>query len=153
MNRFLKRLILSISVALLLLHPENTAAQNLLPSGVGDYSSFAVDIEMGKGYVSGICAMVSDDRIIKATLFNEFGITAMEFEYDTVRKKVKLGYVIKMMNKWYIKRTLKKDLAQLMDRLEHGHTEYVNERRNIKYKFVPVKDSEQNSDADYETEE
>jgi hypothetical protein len=73
-------------------------------------------------------------------LFNEFGITAIEFSYNPERDKVKLKHVIKMMDKWYIRRVLRKDIAQLMSLLYNGKTEYQNTRRNISYQFIPIID-------------
>jgi hypothetical protein len=43
-----------------------------------------------------------------------------------------------MMDKWYIRRVLRKDLSLLMNCLQKGETQYYNERQHITYKFTPV---------------
>jgi hypothetical protein len=43
-----------------------------------------------------------------------------------------------MMDKWYIKRVLRKDLVLLMSSLQKGESEYFNERRKITYQFIPI---------------
>ena len=44
------------------------------------------------------------------------------------------------MDKWYIRRVIRKDIAQLMIRLQNGVTQYQNERHHIQYQFLPIKD-------------
>jgi hypothetical protein len=132
--------LLSISLGLLLAEPSQ--AQNLLPSEEGDRCRYEVTIQMDKGYFSGVCAMLNEGKIIQGSIFNEFGITAIDFSYDTAKKKVRLHTVFKMMNKWYIRRVLRKDLAYLMDGLKTGETQYVNKRHHITYRLVPANTSE-----------
>ena len=43
-----------------------------------------------------------------------------------------------MMDKWYIKRVLRKDLVLLMSSLQKGESEYYNECRKITYQFIPI---------------
>lgn len=152
MNQFLKRHILLISILLIFGFGNHATAQSLLPESDGEVNSFYSYIEIPKGYISGICAMMLENRSIKATIYNEFGITAMEFTYNMEKQKVKLGYIIKMLDKWYIKRTLKKDLAHLIDCLDRGNTEYVNKKRKITYRFIPMEDNELTFDIGYDTE-
>lgn len=152
MNKLLKRHILLISILLLYGIDNHATAQRLLPASEGEVVSFSSFIEMPRGYVSGICAMMLENRSIKATMYNEFGITAMEFVYSMEKKKVKLEYVIKLLDKWYIKRTLRKDLACLINCLDLGNTEYVNKKRKITYRFIPMEDNELTSDIGYDTE-
>lgn len=130
--------LLSISLGLLLAVSLPLHAQNLLPSEEGDRCRYEVTIQMDKGYFSGVCAMLNEGRVIQGSIFNEFGITAIDFSYDTVKKKVRLHTVFKMMNKWYIRRVLRKDLACLIDGLKIGETQYVNKRHHITYRLVPV---------------
>lgn len=134
--------LLSISLGLLLAVSLPLHAQNLLPSEEGDRSRYEVTIQMDKGYFSGVCAMLNEGRVIQGSIFNEFGITAIDFSYDTVKKKVRLHTVFKMMNKWYIRRVLRKDLACLIDGLKIGETQYVNKRHHITYRLVPVNSGE-----------
>jgi hypothetical protein len=45
-----------------------------------------------------------------------------------------------MMDKWYIRRVLRKDIAQVMTGLQNGKSDYQNERRKITYQFTPITD-------------
>ena len=115
-------------------------AQVMFPSYEGERVRYSTYIEMSRGYISGVCILVNVEGIIKGSIFNEFGITALDFSYDHRRQKTHLNSVIAMMDKWYIRRVLKKDLTQLMLRLQQGEYCYRNERQNITYQFTPTAD-------------
>lgn len=70
-------------------------------------------IRTPKGYLSGICAMKNSCGVTDGSVMNEFGITAFSFRYDGKKQKVTLSDVIPFLNKWYIKRVIKGDLAYL----------------------------------------
>ena len=91
-----------------------------------------------QGYVSGICILHRDGNTVHGSLFNEFGITALDFTYRLEKKKVKLHTVMPMMNKWYIRKVLKKDLRQLMTGLQNGETTWKDERYHIEYQLTPL---------------
>lgn len=104
----------------------------------GESRRYTAYIEMEKGYVSGICILHREGDEVHGSLFNEFGITALDFTYHLEKKKVKLHTVMKMMNKWYIRKVLKKDLRQLMAGLQDGQTTWKNERYHIEYQLTPL---------------
>ena len=56
-------------------------------------------ISMPRGYVSGMLVLLSEEECVKGSLFNEFGITALDFTYDRKKNKVKLHSVVKMMDR------------------------------------------------------
>ena len=116
-----------------------TQAQSTFPTEDGERVKYHAYIETPRAYISGICILLKEGDLIKGSLFNEFGITALDFTYDPKRQKVKLHSVIKMMDKWYIRRVIRKDLAQLMIRLQEGETQYRNERRHMNYLFTPLR--------------
>ena len=116
------------------------SAQLSFPTNEGERKRYSAYIEMSRGYISGVCILVNEKSIIKGSLFNEFGITALDFSYDPCRKKIHLYSVIAMMDKWYIRRVLKKDLVKLMSCLQHGKYGYRNERQQITYQFTPIAD-------------
>ncbi len=124
----MRRLVLICLLSVSLLSPAQTSTR------------YAAYIEMPRGYVSGVCVLLNDGEVVKGSLFNEFGVTALDFTYDLQRRKVTLHHVVRLMDKWYIRRVLRKDLAQLMIRLERGETTYQNERRHITYQFTPIED-------------
>lgn len=112
----------------------------MFPFSEGERCKYAACIEMNGSYLSGICVLLKEDGIIKGCLFNEFGVTALDFTYQPERNKVKLHHVIKMIDKWYIRRVLRKDMAQVMTGLQNGKSDYQNERRKITYQFTPITD-------------
>lgn len=125
---------------MLLALPISVQAQTSFPSAEGERAKYAAYIEMPKAYVSGICVLLQEDGLIKGSLFNEFGITALDFTYNPQRDKIKLHSVMKMMDKWYIRKVLKKDLRQVMKTLKEGQTEYTNQRRHIVYRFHGIEE-------------
>ena len=93
-------------------------------------------IETDKGYVSGICFLSEEGDTVKGSIFNEFGISVLDFTYLRSRQKVRLENVIKMLDKWYIKRVLRKDLVQVLENLQRGLSSYRNEKYHILYQFT-----------------
>lgn len=115
--------------------------QEAYVDSVGSKMKYAATIEMPKGYVSGICVLVTEDGVIKGSMFNEFGISSMDFVYRHGEKKVKFVNVIKMLDKWYIKRVLGRDMAHVVENLLSGISTYRNEKYKIDYKFTILKDA------------
>lgn len=132
----------SISISLLWLcfhcpiHAQQVADQQPFADSIGSRAKYAATIEMQKGYISGICILASEPDNYRGVIFNEFGITAIEFTY--AKKKVKLENVIKMLDKWYIKRVLRRDLAQVVENLLNGISTYKDKKYNIDYKFTAL---------------
>ena len=118
----------TIAVLLLALTMTEVRAQGEFPSKEGDRVRYSALIEMPKAYLSGVCILLREDGVVKGSLFNEFGISALDFTYRLDKDKVKLHHVIKMLDRWYIKRVLKKDMRELIHRLQQGQPEYQNEK-------------------------
>lgn len=111
---------------------------------VGSHVRYSAMIELPKAYLSGICVMKVDaDGVLRGCLFNEFGISALEFTYAPGAKKMKLQNVIKMMNKWYIKRVLSRDLLLLYRNLQRGIPDYQNKKYHITYRFSLLEEDKQ----------
>lgn len=123
-------------------------AQVCFPSTQGEKAKYSAYIDMPQGYVSGVCVLFKEGTVIRGSLFNEFGITALNFSYDIKKEKIKLYSVVKLMDKWYIKRILKKDLKQLMKCLQKGESVYQDEKYHITYSFSTL-----NTEEEYDTEE
>ena len=137
----MQKSLLSISISLLSLLSLSAREQNLVfPDSVGCKVRYSAMLEMKKGYLSGICILANDGEKINGCLFNEFGISAIDFVFFPQKKKVKLISVIKMIDKWYIKKILKKDLVQVMEILSRGESEYSDNRYKIDYHFKVLKD-------------
>ena len=129
--------LLLISLLWMLL-PAKTLAQPLFPAQAGDKVRYTAYIEMPKAYISGLCIMANDGQDVNGCLFNEFGLSSIAFSYSLAKDKVTLHEVIPMLDKWYIRRVLRKDLRQLIHCLQQGGTQYQNKRRKITYTLTPL---------------
>ena len=128
-----------ISLLTVLFLPFEAHGQDVAyPAHPGDSVLCNAFIEMEKGSISGICALVNDDDTIKGAIVNEFGITALDFYYVIDKDEVKLENVITMLDKWYIKRVIAKDLRELLHALKGGKTTYYNEKYKIRYALTPM---------------
>lgn len=146
MRALAQRLLLFISLLLIsgafYAQPLRQAQKPSFPTKEGECARYMTYIEMTNpsassetSYISGICMLQHEGTIIKGCLFNEFGITALSFSYNLEKHKVKLHDVLPMLNKWYIRKVLKKDLRQVMFILQKGESTYRNQRRGITYNF------------------
>ena len=97
-----------------------------------------MQIDVKKAYISGICGMMFEDGKLKASVVNEFGLSAMDFEYNPQKDKVGIINIIKKLDHWYIKRVLKRDLRILLHNLEHGIYKHENAKYEITYIFQPL---------------
>ena len=136
--------ILLLSLASLTVQAQDslTVQQSPLSDSIGCKTRYATTIELSKGYLSGITIMVREADVYHGVLFNEFGITALEFTYQPQTKKVELIEVIAMLDKWYIRRVLKNDLQHVMENLMKGNPTYKDEKYHISYKFSVMSNDE-----------
>lgn len=133
------RFVSALLVLCALLCTSPAVAQRLLPTPDSEeLVKLNVSIEFSRGGMTGICAMRYEGGVMKGCLFNEFGISALDFTYWPDKRKVRIEHAIKMLNKWYIKRVLRQDLLHVMDALAQGDTTYVNAKRHITYQFSPM---------------
>lgn len=114
------------------------AKAQTLPSSEGDRARYSVQIDVKKAYISGICGMLFEDGKLKASVVNEFGFSAMDFEYDPQKDKVKIINIVKKLDHWYIKRVLKRDLRILIHNLRQGICKHENTKYEITYNFQPL---------------
>ena len=145
----MRKYLLLISILLLSLTSLTVQAQDSLmvqqpplSDSIGCKTKYATTIELSKGYLSGITIMVREADVYHGVLFNEFGITALEFTYQPQTKKVELIEVIAMLDKWYIRRVLKIDLQHVMGNLLKGNPTYKDEKYHISYKFSLMSNEE-----------
>ena len=145
----MRKYLLLISILLLSLASLTVQAQDSLIvqqtpllDSIGCKTKYATTIELSKGYLSGITIMVREADVYHGVLFNEFGITALEFTYQPQTKKVELIEVIAMLDKWYIRRVLKNDLQYVMENLMKGNPTYKDEKYHISYKFSVMSNDE-----------
>lgn len=103
--------------------------------------------------ITGICLMnKSADNNIMGTVINEFGMKAFDFIYDN--GKIQLLNIVAFLDKWYIRKVLKKDLAFILSQIDkgvdfekkprkilfkpNGEVEVINSRYKIYYSFTPM---------------
>lgn len=125
---------------LLPISAQDIADQHPLPDSIGSKMKYNATIEMKKGYLSGICILIRDKDGYKGSIFNEFGISVLDFTYQPVTGKVKLENVIHLLDKWYIKRLLKQDLSQVIKNLQKGISIYDNKKYKIHYQFTELEE-------------
>ena len=150
MRRFLLLSLLSISIAsglsvplmqehsnlsIPLLQEHSNLSIPLLQEGLGEVTPtrYSACIETPRAAISGICVLAEAGDTIRGTLVNEFGITAIEFTWLRQNDKVRLHALLPALDRWYIRRTLRRDLRHLLHALREGRATYRNERRRITY--------------------
>lgn len=127
-----------ISLLLALSASSLLKAQQLFPVQAGNKVRYRVMMEMPKAYISGVCILFNDSSEVKGSIFNEFGVSAIDFAYDPSKDKVKLHHMMKMLDKWYVKRVLRKDLLAMMHQLENGVYEYDDTKYKLRLRFSPM---------------
>lgn len=113
-------------------------------------SRYAFQIETQKAAVTGIMILKETADEIAGSMVNEFGVSAIDFIYNKKKDSIKLLSVVSFLNKWYIKKVLKKDLKlsiQLLTDLPgkqpknyeidqmDAYLIILNIKRKIKYTF------------------
>ncbi len=137
----MRNFLLSISLfSLSQLCPLPTKAQAIFPDSIGKKVRYSALIEMPKAYISGVCILVRDFTEVKGSVFNEFGISAIDFSYHMKKDKVKIISVMNMIDKWYIRKVLKAGLRTLLHCLQKGETHYNDKKYKLDYTFIPMKE-------------
>lgn len=137
MNRFTKLCLTLTSIFFLCIISNESFAQSLLPNE-GDRKEYQMTINMPKAYISGICVMANDGERVNGSIFNEFGLSMLSFSYLIEKDKVKILSAMKMINKWYIKRILRKDLLGVIKCLQNNNTVYEDSKHSINIIIEPM---------------
>lgn len=124
-----------------------------------DVERRAFEIELERGHISGILVTRADDSRIVGTMVNEFGVTALSFVYHRSKDKIELMDVLKMLDKWYIKKVLRNDLKYCVRILNgmpvknnrnyivesvDGKVSVTNSKRKIRYSFEIIEADTEN---------
>ena len=100
---------------------------------------FSTFIETPRASISGISVLVTDSSEVRGSLFNEFGITALDFTYLPSKNKVRLHSVMSALDHWYIRRILRRDLRQIVPSLISTPSQSLNLKiSQISYSFTPL---------------
>lgn len=130
------KLIKIFLTVLLAVVPLLAMAQSTYPVNNGDKIRYDLQIEIRDSNLSGICIMINNNGIITSSIINEFGISLMDFTYSEKKDKVKIHNIIKPLDRWYIKRFLKRSLRNMLHEMKSGSTEYIDNKNRIKYVFT-----------------
>lgn len=136
MRRFLR--LTNLILSLFFMAQAVKAQDVCFPQNDGDKARYAVQIDFKQAYISGVGILACQEEKIVGSVFNEFGVSALAFSYHPQKDKVKIISVIHQLNKWYIKRILKKDIRNLIAVLKDGGTSYKDEKYHITYTFTPL---------------
>jgi hypothetical protein len=129
------RRILSLISAILLGGLCLCSAQEVQPfesvdTSIVDTWEYHITIDARGNEITGLCIMnVYTDNSIKGTIINEFGTKIFDFSCSP-KKKVKIENVIAPINKWYIRRVLKGDLAFILSHIEQS-SDVVEKKRSF----------------------
>lgn len=101
--------------------------------------------------LTSLCMLKNDDDFVKGSVINEFGVKAFDFEFNKAKRKCKLLNVMPFLNKWYIKRVIRQDLAFLLtstspqensrrsiSKTSEGEVVLRNLRQRLTYTFTPL---------------
>lgn len=112
---------------------------------------YTISITLSRAGITGICVLRDDGNQVVGSIVNEFGIKAFDFVYDKKKDKTKLRNVIKMLDKWYIKKVIAADFSVLIRKYnkprhlrrrclccEDGKVRLENRKYDIIYKFEPI---------------
>lgn len=152
MNLFLLFLSL-IANAGVLQHPTDAVAASEDTACISRYCcSFVIETE--KAEFTGMLIIHRNGNKISGSLINEFGFSAFDFIYHQETNKIKLVNITDFLDKWYIRRVLRTDLAYCLSCLfnnpvdkhkghtiesdPNGTTRIVNNKHKIAYSFSPL---------------
>lgn len=130
-------------LAILVLTSLQLSAQTLYPAAEGQKTRFTAYFDLSRGYISGAGMMLHTGDSIKCAIFNEFGITAVDFIYLVHKDKVKLRHIVSAADKWYVRRLMRKELRNLMHALRQGQNTFTDPRHGITLTLTPLKDPQE----------
>ena len=98
---------------------------------------YNVSIKRGENLITGMCILVNSGDTVKASIVNDFGATILDCSFYKKRSKIKLHYLFKSLNRWYLRPVLKRDLKEIMKIMSAGGTSYTDKKHKLDYTFVP----------------
>lgn len=147
----MKRCLLLISIVML----AGVCHAQALTAGGDRARQYAMSLTFHQAGLTGICLLRNDGDRILGCVVNEFGIKAFDFIYDKQKGRTKLTNVLKMLDKWYLKRVAAADFSCLLrghNKRRHlrrrtlvcegGKVRLENRKYDITYTFEPIDDVE-----------
>ena len=90
----------------------------LLP--LSERQQYSVAIEARGAELTGVCIVKTDAEGSRGAIVNEFGFHALDFTLSANRRKVKLLNVMEQLDRWYIRKVVRKDLRILWGATQSG---------------------------------
>lgn len=97
----------------------------------GDVNRYDFELSGNQGEISGILVTADDGNVVKGSVINQFGLTAVDFGYNKLNQKVRLYHLVGFLNKWKIKYVLKRDLKAMMQVLYGRDVERLPSRYKV----------------------
>lgn len=115
---------------------------------------FAVTIAARGVELTGVCVVKTGADGSRGTLVNEFGVHALDFLLTADRRRVRLLNVVAQLDRWYIRRVVRRDLQHLFGATAAGHPSrhrevtvgddgcvvLVNTKYNIRYTIHEIRE-------------
>lgn len=119
--------------------PTLVSAQN---STVDESSyRYSVQININRAGISGVCMMREVSDNVLGAIINEFGLSMLSFNYDPDRKRARIVDIAPQLDKWYIKKVLRRDLKKIIPQITQKDIKevfrYCNVKQQIEYIFTP----------------
>jgi len=76
---------------------------------------FRFILDTPHGSLSGIMVLASGQGEVIGSMFNEFGLSAIDFRYCRRSRRVKLVNVIDFLDKWRVRYVLRRDLTAIVE--------------------------------------
>lgn len=128
------------TILTLLLFLTLTAAAGRLPEAEGERTRHNVELNLGRAKLTGVCLMLMEEGLIKASIVNEFGVSYVDFTYSPKTKKLRLVSVAAPLDKWYIRKRIRKELRKIAapsPSLPGGRAENGDEEKQNGHKPSP----------------
>lgn len=125
-------------------------------------------VEAKQIQLSGICMLKDSTIETRGTIFNEFGIKALDLIYDKREGKTTLLNLVDFLDKWYIRAEIKSDMNYLFHAdcskilpnednrtIEHSTDNGIvlkNRKYGLTYTFCPLKEEQQDEQVNETTE-
>jgi hypothetical protein len=110
-------------------------------------SRYRTQVKVKEAEITGVLVLKYMDNEWRGSLVNEFGVKA--FDFTLINGKCRLLHPVPYLDKWYIRRTIEKDLTFLFSNekvaggnslqvMPNGDLLLKNEKQSIEYSFQPI---------------
>lgn len=127
-----------------------------LPATAASPLRYRFSLSAKNGGIEGVMVMNREDNDIVGCMFNEFGVSGIDFSYNLNRHSVKLLHVMPFLDKWYIRMVLRRDLKYCVELLtgmpcapgrrfeisrDDGSTTLSDRQYNLTFTFSPLEET------------